>query len=517
MRSPIPDRACPLARHGGVRIMADLTSPQSEVSPGATCHRARPAAPSLRQRVLVGTVWVTGGMLTRYAMRMVSSLVLTRILFPEAFGLAATVGLVVAAIEMCSDLGIRQALTQHPEGGTRTYLNTAWTLAIVRSLGVCAVIILCAKPAAAFFQEPALFSIIIVSSVGVVVTGFTHPDILLWSRNLQQNRITTWEVLSDLVRIVATIAASLWLRNVWGLVLGGLLGSFARTAMSHAMSGSSPQWLWDLGARRSIVRFGRFVLLSSIIGFLASRLDVAFVSKYLGMERAGIYYVAVVLASFADAILAQVWSHLLFPALSRAQGQGDLLRSRTTESFLLMAVFVLPVCVLIAMNAELIVTTLYDPRYADAAIAMKWLILATSCTAIGNCLNCPLMATGVPQYGTIATLSRLVAFAAGAFYLGSRCGIAGYSAATAIGAGAFCGVICIAGVYRGHFVVEKAVRALGYPICLWFALMLVRAAIDRWMSDRVPGLCVYLAVSVVLVAVCWFYKRRLFFDALRGR
>lgn len=497
--------------------MADSRSTPLETPPGTMRQHVPLPTPSLRQKILVGTVWVTGGMFARYAMRMVSSLVLTRILFPEAFGLAATVGLVVTAIEMCSDLGIRQALTQHPEGGSHTYLNTAWTLAVVRSLGVGAVIALCAKPAAMFFQEPVLFPMIIVSSAGAVVTGLTHPDTLLWSRNLQQGRITMWEVLSDLIRVAATIIASLLLRNVWGLVVGGLIGSCARTALSYTMSGSSPRWLCDPVARESIVRFGRFVLISSILGFLAGRLDVAFVSKYLGMERAGIYYVAAVLASFVDGILSQVLGHLLFPALSRAQAQADLLRTRATEAFALMAILVLPVCVLIGMNAELIVTILYDPRYADAAVAMKWLIVATSCTAIGNCLNCPLMATGVPQYGTIATLSRLIAFAAGAIYLGSNYGIVGFSAATAIGAGAFCGVIGMAGIYRRHIEVGKAVRALCYPVCLWCALVLARPTIDRWMSDRISGLCVHLAVGAVLVMGYWICKRRQILDALRGR
>ena len=49
-------------------------------------------------------------------LRLASNLILTRILFPEAFGLMALVQVVLASLSMLSDLGIFSAIVQNKRG-----------------------------------------------------------------------------------------------------------------------------------------------------------------------------------------------------------------------------------------------------------------------------------------------------------------------------------------------------------------------------------------------------------------
>ena len=67
-------------------------------------------------------------------LRLGSNLILTRILFPEAFGLMALVQVVLAGTEMFSDFGIRGSIVQSSRGDDPVFLNTAWTVQIGRGV-----------------------------------------------------------------------------------------------------------------------------------------------------------------------------------------------------------------------------------------------------------------------------------------------------------------------------------------------------------------------------------------------
>ena len=111
------------------------------------------AIQELRARMLVGGAWIMLGTGGGAILRLVSSMVLTRLLFPADFGLVATAGLLTTALEMFSDLGIRQALVQHPHGDSRSFLNTAFVMALCRGAALGLFMWILARPFASFFGD----------------------------------------------------------------------------------------------------------------------------------------------------------------------------------------------------------------------------------------------------------------------------------------------------------------------------------------------------------------------------
>ena len=83
---------------------------------------------SIRSRALRGTLWVLVGNGASQGLRLASNLILSRLLFPEAFGLMAIVNLVTLGLQMISNVGIRPAIIRHAEGDRRDFLDTAWTI-----------------------------------------------------------------------------------------------------------------------------------------------------------------------------------------------------------------------------------------------------------------------------------------------------------------------------------------------------------------------------------------------------
>ncbi|CAN0588351.1 unnamed protein product, partial [Laminaria digitata] len=121
-------------------------------------------------RKVVGTAVNVGGQIFVQLIRLASNLILTHLLFPEAFGVMALVNTIIVGLELISDLGIVPSLIQNVREDD-DFLNTAWTLAIARGailfLGGCAI----AYPMAEFYDEPQLNALVPVASLTPLIYG----------------------------------------------------------------------------------------------------------------------------------------------------------------------------------------------------------------------------------------------------------------------------------------------------------------------------------------------------------
>jgi O-antigen/teichoic acid export membrane protein len=106
-------------------------------------------------------------------------------------------------------------------------------------------------------------------------------------------------------------------------------------------------------------------------------------------------------------LLNNVIDRTLYPAFCRLKDDTDRLRARQQEVLEIYCTLALPLILLVAANADLLIEAVYDPRYADAGLALRWLLVAVAIQGLVRLLNVPIMATGRPYVGTIAALGSL--------------------------------------------------------------------------------------------------------------
>jgi O-antigen/teichoic acid export membrane protein len=98
----------------------------------------------LQKKAVKGTVYIVGYYGLSLALRMVSSVVLTRLLSPEYFGLMTLLTTVLVGLYLFSHIGLGDSVIQNPRGDEPLFLNTAWTLQVLRGTGLWALTILLA-------------------------------------------------------------------------------------------------------------------------------------------------------------------------------------------------------------------------------------------------------------------------------------------------------------------------------------------------------------------------------------
>lgn len=144
-----------------------------------------------------GSFWVILGFGIQKLLQLISNLILTRLLFPEAFGLMAIVYAFMAAVQMFSDIGIRPSVIQSKDTNDRDFLNTAWTMQIIR--GFCLALIVCiiAYPVSRFYDAEVLFGLLCLTAMSAAIAGFQSIGVILAERDINYKKLILMRVFNQ--------------------------------------------------------------------------------------------------------------------------------------------------------------------------------------------------------------------------------------------------------------------------------------------------------------------------------
>lgn len=342
--------------------------------------------PSLRQRMLRATGWLVGGNISSQALRLLSNLILTRLLVPEAFGLVAAVNTLYFALVMFSDLGVWQSVVKSARGTQGEFLGTAWSVQLLRGALLCAVVLLIALgfhlagrigyfQSGTVYADPRLPPMIAVFSLCALLQGLESMKLAIAQRELKVAYLTRLEVITQIIAMVVTLALALATRSVWSLLAGTLVSAAARTAMSHwYLPGPSCRPAWDRSCASEIIGFGKWIFVSSVIGFLAAHGEKLILGSNLTTESFGVFSIATTLMMAVMSVYASLNAHIIFSTLSEALRSDSESAARVyTRVQQIADAFLGVMAGGIFMSGHWVVDLLYDHRYQNAGWMLQWL------------------------------------------------------------------------------------------------------------------------------------------------
>lgn len=333
-----------------------------------------PSGASLRQRVMKAGSWTAAGYAASQVLRLGSNLILTRLLFPEAFGLMALMYSIMFGVNMLTDLGLSQSIVRSVRGAEPAYANTAWTLQIGKGVVVALAMWAAGGPAAAHFGQPMMAELMGGVALVALVSGFNSTKIALASRNVEAGRIVMIDLGTQVVGIVATVLLAWWKPSVWALVWGNLISAGVKAMASHVLlHGPANRLAWENAAARSIFRFGGWIMLSSAVTFLSGEGSRLLAASLLDIRLIGLMVLSSSLNMLAWQAIQQLSSHVLFPAYSevvRAQDPARLSRV-VGQSRLIQIAPAWTLSMLICFVGPYLIDLLYDDRYADAGLILQ--------------------------------------------------------------------------------------------------------------------------------------------------
>lgn len=339
------------------------------------------------------------------ALQLGSNLILTRLLFPEAFGLMTLVTVFVTGLSMISDVGIRPALIRSARAEDPVFQSTAWSLQILRGLALTALAWILAWPYAAVYDADVLVPLIATAALTTTLAGCASIEVIVQERKLSIARIVVMHIGSKLVGVVATIALAWALGSVWALVWGTLIGAGVKTTFSHLLFPSKNHRLrWDRDALTEILVFGRWVMLATLLAYLGGQGLRAVEGALVDLETLAFLTIAGQFGWMLAGIASSVLRGVAFPALSEIQRKRpeDLPRLAVRLHRILL-VCALPVFFGLSLAGETLIDALYDPRYAVAGPLLTLLALNGALGVIPMTFSSALLALGDSRTHSVLT------------------------------------------------------------------------------------------------------------------
>lgn len=362
-------------------------------------------------RATPGAAWVGVGHGAQQVLRLLANLILTRLLFEEYFGLMALVSVVIMGIHLFSDIGIGAALIQN-ERDDRGFVDTMWSMEIMRGFMLWLVAFAIAGPVGTFYGEPILTDLIRVASLSSIIEGFRSTNYKTANRNLQMRGIVMLEVGSQIAGIVVMVTWASLVPTVWALVGGGLTAAAVSTIWSWMLPGPRNRLHFERHAARTLYYFGRWILLSTLFNFLANHMDRVIFGRLVTMAVLGVYSIGLNLAFVPSSVIGHLSYKIMFPLYSRFHQKGELLLPIYLNArFPLMVMGGWATAGIVA-GGPTIIELLYDPRYIEAGWMLQ--ILATGLwfgVALESSNQVALIALGRTQWAALSGASKVVGMA----------------------------------------------------------------------------------------------------------
>jgi len=318
---------------------------------------------TLSQKVVKGGFWVFFLRIINRGFSLIRLIILARILSPNDFGLMGIALLTMSTLETFSQTGFQQALIQKKED-IESYLNSAWTVLILRGFILFIILYFIAPYAAIFFNSPEAKPIIQVIGFAILIRALTNIGVIYFQKELEFNKQFIYQFSGTLADFIVAISAVLILKNVWALVLGLLAGNVVRCFVSYLIHPYRPHLSKDLGKAKELFGFGKWVMGSSILVFLITQGDDIFVGKILGTTALGFYQLAYRISNMSATEITNVISQVTFPAYSKLQDSIPKLKEAYLKVLQVTAFLSFPIAGLIFALA---------PDFTKIFLGEKWM------------------------------------------------------------------------------------------------------------------------------------------------
>jgi len=350
------------------------------------------------------------------AIRLGSSIVLTRILVPADYGKITIIISVAYVIALLADTNVALYIVREPHGDQPRYLNTAWTIRLVRSaFNTGAMFVLAPFVATSIYHVPSLTAPLRVFGLSFLIGGFQSMSLQLAIRRKQVRLITYWDLAIAFVSTTFSVIYCYFSRTYWGMIYGILLnGALTALVSQFIYPHERPHWQFDRSAARSLLGLSKYTMPSSLLTLALNQYDKIVLLRLFDLKLLGIYGLAGNIVGSIESLISKISQMVLYPRLAhgfRDERNGVARVFYRDNLRLVVTILVLPA--LIGAAAPLLVQIIYPAKYTETGIIIRILMLRAALLALAAPAEDLLIATGQYQVILHGNIVRAIALVAG--------------------------------------------------------------------------------------------------------
>lgn len=432
-------------------------------------------AEDLNNKIVSATKWSAIAEILAKLVAPISSMVLARLLTPEAFGVVATLNMIIAFAEIFADAGFQRYLIQHDfkdEEDKDKSTNVAFWSNLVMSFVLWGVIAIFCEPLATLVGNPGLGHVLVIACSSIPLTAFSSIQMALFRRNLDFKTLFWRRLAMVIVPLCVTVPLAFILRSYWALVIGTIVTNLVNALLLSIKSGWRPRKYYSFTRFKEMFSFCSWVIILMLLTWVTNYSDIFFISHSLNDYYLGLYKTSIsTVGQFTSVITATVVPVVL-PAISPLQNDIPQMRIVLLKFQKALSVLLLPLGVGIFLFKDLITAVMLGSQWTEAAPFLGlWGLIEVLVFLFGNIFGGVSTAMGKPKLSVYSQLLLMVVLIP---------------------------AVIISGQYgfRSLYITRSLVRIYGIIVGFFFVHYLIKLSPMKMLSNMFPEIiaCVVMAV-----------------------
>lgn len=367
---------------------------------------------NLNSKIANATKWSSITEIMSKIVRPITNMILARILVPEAFGVLATVNMIISFVDMFTDAGFQKYLVQHEFADDDEKYKSAhvafWTNLCI-SFVLLGFIVLFREPIARLVGNPGLGNVIAIASLQLPLTSFSSIQMALYRRDFDFKTLFWVRIALLCIPFIVTIPLALLGLSYWSLVIGTLGAEVSTAVILTVKSKWKPKWFYDVRTLKKMFSFSFWALVESIATWFILWADVLIIGSTLSQYYVGLYKTSVTMVNGIMNIIVATMTPILYSALSRLQYDPIRFNRMYHKIQRLISIIVFPLGVGIYLYRDFATRVLLGSQWAEASgIIGIWALTRSIMIVFGNLCSEAYRAKGKPKLSFWAQVFHLV-------------------------------------------------------------------------------------------------------------
>lgn len=367
---------------------------------------------SLNRQIVSASKWSVLAELVAKLVTPVTSMILARLLTPEAFGVVATISMITTFAEIFTDAGFQKYLIQHEfKDKIELYFttNVAFWSNLAMSLFIWLIIIIVREPLAAMVGNPGLGHVIALACASIPIAAFSSIQMALYKRGFNYKVLFKIRVVAIMMPILVIIPLALLFKNYWALVIGDLIRSAVIAVLMTYYSEWKPKLVYSFKKLKEMLSFTIWSMVEAISIWLASYVDVFIVGTLLSQYYLGLYKTATSTVGLIMGLITSATTPILFASLSRLQDDEHAFKELFLKFQKIVGALVIPMGIGIYCYSDVVTSILLGSQWMEAAgLVGLWGLTSAVMIVLAHYASEVYRAKGKPKLSVLAQWLHII-------------------------------------------------------------------------------------------------------------
>lgn len=309
-----------------------------------------------------------------FSLSFISVVVVSRLLKPEEIGVFSVAVSLVAYTHILRDFGVGQYFVQLKDL-TREHLRAGFTVMLLISWAIAAILLLARGPATSFYAHSGLAEIFSVLALNFVILPFGSPILSILKREMQFGRLAIISVSNSIVQVTVTISAALagesYMSMAWGSIAGNLTNVLLLSLMRRDIALLTPTFQ-GLGA---VLSFGSKASGGSLINQLGESGPDLILGKTISFEAVANFSRASSLNNMILGKVNEIIGQVFFPTFAQGIREGKPSAVMYCDAMKLITAINVPLLGVLTLLAQPLILLFFGSQWHEAAYLATFLCL----------------------------------------------------------------------------------------------------------------------------------------------